>query len=61
VLVNRAATILRAGVEEKQSLLELDDVGERARRVARAMREQIAAQTTIDRFVGRRPDEPRRN
>jgi len=61
VLVNRAATILRAGVEEKRSLLELDDVGERARRVARAMREQIAAQTTIDRFVGRRPDEPRRN
>lgn len=61
VLVNRAATILRAGVEEKQALLELDDVGERAGRVARSMRGQIAAQTTIHRFVGRRPDEPRRN
>lgn len=58
MLVNRAATILRVGVEEKQSLLELGDVGERARRIEAWMEEQIAAQTVIERFDGRRPEDP---
>ncbi len=60
-LVNRAASILRVGVEDKQHLLALDDLGERARRVERWMVEQIEAHEATARFEHRRPEDPRSN
>lgn len=60
-LVNRAATILRVGVEEKQDLLEVDDLGERARRIERWMNDQIGAHEATERFEHRRPEDPREN
>ena len=60
-LVNQAATMLRARMEEKQALLALDDVGERAEAVERALAAQIAAQRTVGRFRERRPEDFRRN
>jgi Lon protease-like protein len=60
-LVNHAATILRAGIGEKQSLLMVDDVGERAERVERGMKAQLDAQSAVESFLVRRPDNPLRN
>ena len=60
-LVNHAATMLRASVTEKQSLLELDDVGERAERVELAMVEQLRALEEIEAFTSRRPTDPQFN
>jgi uncharacterized protein len=60
-VVNHAASILRSSLEEKQALLSLDDVGERAERVERAMREQLDAQATIESYATRRPQDPRWN
>lgn len=60
-LVNRAAQILQVGVEEKQALLVMDDLGERAREVERRMDAQIGAHTAAERFEDRRPDDPRVN
>lgn len=60
-LVNRVAAMLRAGVREKQALLSLDDLGERARAVEGAMSEQIDAQAAVERFGRRRPDAPTAN
>jgi Lon protease-like protein len=60
-LVNHAATILRANMEEKQALLALDDVGERAERVQREMIEQLTAQAAIQAFRDRRPADSRFN
>lgn len=60
-LVNRAATILRAGVGDKQDLLTIDDLGERARRVEGVMAGQIEAHEATARFESRRPDDPRTN
>lgn len=60
-LVNRAASILRVGVEEKQRLLTVDDLGERARRVEERMDDQIEGQLATERFERRRPPDPRLN
>ena len=60
-LVNHAATMLRVSVAEKQSLLELDDVGERAERVEVAMVEQLRALEGVEAFAIRRPPDPRFN
>src|SRR5687768_8599550 len=60
-LVNYAATILRTDIEEKQAMLALDDVGDRAERVQREMVEQLAAQAAIHSFRDRRPADPRFN
>lgn len=60
-VVNQAATILRASVEEKQALLALDDVGERAERVERALASQLAAQAMVGKFRDRRPEDLRLN
>lgn len=60
-VVNQAATMLRASVEEKQALLALDDVGERAERVERALAGQLAAHLMVARFRDRRPEDPRLN
>jgi Lon protease-like protein len=61
MLVNRAATFLRVGVREKQALLCLDDLGERAAAVERWMNEQIDSRTAIERYAKRRPANPRVN
>lgn len=60
-LVNRAAQILQLGVDEKQALLAMDDLGERAFAIERRMDEQIGAHAAAERFEDRRPDDPRRN
>jgi Lon protease-like protein len=60
-LVNHAASILRTDVQEKQGLLALDDVGERAERVQRVMVEQLGAQAAIGFFRDHRPADPRLN
>lgn len=60
-LVNRAASILRVGVDDKQDLLAQDDLGERARRVERWMVEQIEAHEATARFEHRRPEDPLSN
>lgn len=60
-LVNRAASILRVGVEEKQGLLTIDDLEECARRVEGWMDEQIEGQLATERFEHRRPTDPRLN
>lgn len=59
--INRAASIVRAGVAEKQALLALGDLEERARAVEALMKEQIEARSAVERFAARRPDEPGRN
>lgn len=61
MLVNRAATLLRASVEEKQALLALNDVGQRAIAVESRMSEQFASHEAIARFAARRPADPSRN
>lgn len=61
VLVNRAASILRIGVQSKQSLLEIDDVEARAAEVERWMGEQLESYSSIERFGRRRPQDPRLN
>lgn len=61
MLVSRAAHMLRTGVEQKQGLLTLDDVEERARKIEKEMSGQLDAQRAVDRFRHRRPDEPGRN
>ena len=58
---NRAASVLRVGVETRQALLELDDVGVRAERVESLMAEQIRSHGAIERFSDRRPADPRSN
>lgn len=60
-LVNHAATILHVSIEEKQALLSVDDVGERAERVERTMHEQLSAHSSVEAFVRRRPENPRLN
>lgn len=61
MLVNRAASLLRAGVDEKQALLGLADLAERAQRVERAMLAQIESQAAVERYQPHRPEDPRRN
>ncbi len=61
VVVNHAASMLRLNVEEKQALLALDDVGERAERVERVIAEQVSAEASVEGFRIRRPEDPRRN
>lgn len=60
-LVNRAADLLRVGVGEKQRLLAIDDLADRARSIEGMMDVQIEAHGAIDRFRPRRPAEPRAN
>ncbi len=59
--INRAASIVRTGVAEKQALLEMGDLEERARAVEALMNEQIAARSAVERFAARRAQDPRRN
>lgn len=61
VLVNRAASILRVGVGDKQSLLEIDDVEIRAAEIERRMDQQLESHSSIERFARRRPEDPRFN
>ena len=61
MLVNRAASLLRVGVRQKQELLGMDDVGERAVEVERWMTAQLASQAAIEPFLARRPTNPRLN
>ncbi|MBA3584124.1 MAG: LON peptidase substrate-binding domain-containing protein [Gemmatimonadetes bacterium] len=58
MLVNRAASFLRVSVREKQDLLCIDDVGERAAAVERWMAEQFESHQAIERFARRRPTNP---
>jgi hypothetical protein len=60
-VVNQAATMLRSSLAEKQGLLTLDDVGERAERVERAMLEQLDAQGAVETFTAHRPRDVRLN
>ncbi|HUP02111.1 MAG TPA: LON peptidase substrate-binding domain-containing protein [Gemmatimonadota bacterium] len=61
MLVNRAASLLRVSVHRKQDLLGLGDVEERAAAVERWMTGQLASHAAIERFIGRRPSNPRLN
>ncbi|HUP18791.1 MAG TPA: LON peptidase substrate-binding domain-containing protein [Gemmatimonadota bacterium] len=54
--VNRAASILRIGVNEKQDLLAMGDLEERARAVEEVMVEQVEAREAVERFAARRPE-----
>ena len=59
--VNRAASILRIGVSEKQDLLAMDDLEERSRAVEGLMIDQIEAREAVERFAGRKPENPQAN
>ncbi|MDX1624234.1 MAG: LON peptidase substrate-binding domain-containing protein [Gemmatimonadota bacterium] len=60
-LVNRAASWLRTGTEEKQRWLAMNSLERRARAVERRMREQIDAHAAVEVFEERRPERPGAN
>jgi len=60
-LVNRIATSVALSSEEKQSLLELSDLVERAKALESALQEQILYWSAIQRFRELSPNDPRVN
>jgi Lon protease-like protein len=60
-LVNRSAGLLRVSVDQRQRLLSLDDVGERAGLASAWMNDQIDASLAIEGFSDRRPRDSRLN
>ncbi len=60
-LVNRIATSVALSAEEKQSLLELSDLAERAQALESALQEHISYWSAIHRFRNLSPKDPRVN
>mgnify|MGYP001827034571 CR=1 FL=1 len=60
-LVNRIATSVALSAEEKQSLLELSDLVERAKALETTLQEQILYWSAIQRFRNLSPSDPRVN
>ena len=60
-IVNRVAGLVQRGVADKQALLTIDDIEERAARLAGWMTNDVEAHEAAARFTDRRPADPRLN